>query len=123
MPFHPFDAYDEAFWASDDLISFHNLQRIDHTLPDKKIAAIVFQCHHVRIYLMYEKLADGCWTLTGMAKQSDRYINDNGWCDFHIVTGNYSDDYWLVLTTEVDHGTDLSVFNQIWYKDGSEALQ
>ena len=118
------DIYNQTFWTIAQIDNFRYMRRIDRTLSYKRVAVIIYQGHHNQVYLMYEKPVGGIWTLNGMAAQNDRYINDNGWCDFHIVIDDSGEYFWLVLTTEADHGTDLSIFNQIWYNsDGSVALQ
>jgi len=117
--------YDKSFWSIAYIYDLNNLQKYEYVLPDKKIVMITFESNNlVRDYIIFKKPNNGIWTLTGMFTQLDRYLNGYGKCNYHLVTDTNSDNYWLVLETEVKHGSDLSIFNQIWYNpDGSEALQ
>jgi len=119
------DIYNKTFWSVAGLASIDKLKRVDCSLKDKRVAVIIFQeGYHIQDYLMYEKPVGGAWSLTGMATQNDRYLNDYGWCDYHIIVDDSGYNYWLEITTEVGHGTGLSIYNQIWYNpDGTEALQ
>jgi len=107
--------------ASGAVMPFYNgPERRDYAFNKLQVSVVRIRFRYVYCYLIYDRPYGGSWTLRGLTSRSD-IIDD---LPYRVEYDYDNCLYWLVLTSETNHGTDTLVNSEIWYNpDGSEAFR
>ncbi len=83
---------------------------------NKKVAVLQINKGHMYIYIMFSNNSD-IWIVDGFM-----YQNERDKPEYRVEQSIDETQYWLVVNHEVNHGTGLQIFDEIWYNpDGSIA--
>lgn len=89
-----------------------------YALKDKKIALLRIEQGHLQIYIMFSSSGD-IWKADGYTYQRERFETA-----YRIERSSDGLAYWLVLQNEKNHGTGLSLMDEVWINpDGSIAAR
>ena len=87
-------------------------------IGNKNIAVLLINKVHTHVYVMFSN-SDDKWIADGFACQTERYEPE-----YRIEQSSDGARYWLVVKHEANHGTGISIFDEIWYNpDGSQAAE
>ena len=97
---------------------YSDVKILGEIVGDKKVAVLLIQRGHQYIYVMFSK-TDDQWCADGIVSQSERFEPE-----YRIEKTIDGMKYWLVVKDEVNHGTGISIYDEIWYNpEGSIAAE
>ena len=101
------------------------LRRQDYAFSLNYVSVVQLEANSgERWYLIYDKAYDDPWKLEGLVTNYNDHDDDPGPPLYRVETDAWTGRFWLVFTTETNHGTGELQNDEMWYNpDGSLALE